>query len=61
MRECRNCGANCDPGDLQQGLCEDCRGSEPEFRMLPKNTDARRQKIFEQMERNGVTWQVCMN
>jgi NMD protein affecting ribosome stability and mRNA decay len=22
--ECRRCGANCDPGELRRGLCEDC-------------------------------------
>jgi NMD protein affecting ribosome stability and mRNA decay len=23
-RECRRCGAYCDPGELVSGLCEDC-------------------------------------
>lgn len=25
MIECRQCGANCDPGDIVGGLCDDCR------------------------------------
>ena len=51
MTECRECGANCDPGELKQGLCNDCRGSEPEFRILPKTTDRRRMMAKEVMER----------
>jgi NMD protein affecting ribosome stability and mRNA decay len=58
---CRNCGANCDPGDIQQGLCEDCRSPEAEFRMVPMVTDRRRQKAFEQAERMGVAWQTCFS
>lgn len=56
---CRNCGANCDPSDIREGLCDDCRSPEPEIRMIPKVTDRRRQNIYEEMERNGVAWQVC--
>lgn len=25
MVVCRQCGANCDPGDLIGGICDDCR------------------------------------
>lgn len=25
MIECRICGCNCDPGDLKEGVCDDCR------------------------------------
>ena len=25
MSECRQCGCNCDPGDLEQGVCYECR------------------------------------
>lgn len=53
MIVCRGCGANCDNGEVKQGLCEDCRDSEPEFRMVPTTTDRRRQKAYEQAERNG--------
>ena len=59
MIECRNCGANCDPGDLRQGLCEDCRDNEPEYRILPRTTDRRRQCVIEQIERKGIaSWMV---
>lgn len=58
MSECRNCGSNCDPGELRQGLCEDCRSNEIEFRILPKNTDQRREAFIEKMERSNKTWQV---
>ena len=56
MNVCRNCGANCDPGELRQGLCDDCRSMETEVRMVPVVTDRRRQRVFEEMERNGVAW-----
>jgi NMD protein affecting ribosome stability and mRNA decay len=58
MITCRCCGANCDPADLRQGLCDDCRSAEPEVRMIPAVTDRRRQRVYEEMERNGVAWQV---
>jgi len=51
---CRGCGANCDPGDIQMELCEDCRSPEPEIRILPVNTDRRRMRAYEEAERNGV-------
>lgn len=25
MLKCRICNCNCDPGDLKNGICEDCR------------------------------------
>lgn len=56
MLICTCCGANCDPGDLRQGLCEDCRTNEPEFRILPKTTDRKRMMAKEIMERSVVTW-----
>lgn len=28
--KCRKCGCNCDPGDLINGVCEDCREDESE-------------------------------
>lgn len=61
MIECRACGANCDPGDLRQGLCEDCRSPEVEFRIPPKVTDRRRKEAFERLERRGIAWVHCMN
>lgn len=57
MIVCRECGANCDPSDIRQGLCEDCRSPEVEFRKMKVNTDRRRQKAFEDIERQGV-WKV---
>ena len=33
MIECRECGCNCDPGDLVNGLCDDCRESEEKKEM----------------------------
>lgn len=59
MVVCRDCGANCDPSDLKQGICEECRSPETEFRMVPTVTDRRRQRFYEEMERNGVTWRLC--
>ena len=57
MIVCRECGANCDPGDIQQGLCEDCRSPEQEIHILPKNIDGRRQREKENIERNGARWE----
>lgn len=28
MRRCERCGYLCDPGDLVNGVCDDCRESE---------------------------------
>lgn len=28
MRKCDKCGCLCDPGDLQNGICDDCRSAE---------------------------------
>lgn len=28
MLTCRICGCNCDPSDLQNGVCDDCRNEE---------------------------------
>lgn len=28
MRKCEQCGCLCDPGDLQGGVCDDCREEE---------------------------------
>lgn len=28
MRRCDKCGCLCDPGDLLNGICDDCRGDE---------------------------------
>lgn len=61
MVECRVCGANCDPGDIRQGLCEDCRNAEQEFHIRPKTTDQRRRAAFEQIERRETAWQHCLN
>lgn len=60
MIVCRGCGANCDPADIQQGLCDECRSPEAELRMVPAVTDRRRQRVYEEMERNGVAWKRTM-
>lgn len=28
MRRCEKCGCLCDPGDLVNGICDDCRSEE---------------------------------
>lgn len=28
MRRCEKCGCLCDPGDLRNGICDDCRSAE---------------------------------
>lgn len=36
MSECRGCGCNCDPGDLRNGLCDDCRDLVEEKEDMPQ-------------------------
>jgi len=61
MIVCRGCGANCDPADIRQGLCDDCRSPEVEFRKMKVVTDRKRQQAFEEIERSKNTWRACMN
>lgn len=35
MLECRECGCNCDPGDLVNGLCDECRDREEAKKEMP--------------------------
>lgn len=58
MIVCRECGANCDPSDIRQGLCDECRSSEVEFRKMKVVTERRRQQAFELIERQGV-YKTC--
>lgn len=53
---CNVCGANCDPGELRNGICEDCRNAsaEVEFRIPKKVTDRRIMAAYEEAERNSV-------
>ena len=53
---CRGCGANCDPADIRQGLCEECWSAEPEVRITSMGTDRKRQKVLEEMERSWLEW-----
>lgn len=39
MRKCEQCGCLCDPGDLQGGVCDDCR--EEYERQAQRNEDRR--------------------
>ena len=39
MRKCEQCGCLCDPGDLQGGVCDDCR--EEYERQVQRNEDRR--------------------
>lgn len=32
MLTCRMCSCNCDPGDLVNGICDDCREAEQQER-----------------------------
>ena len=53
MIVCRECGANCDPSDIRQGLCEECRSPEVEFRKIKNVTDRRKQQAYELIESQG--------
>lgn len=46
MRRCDKCGCLCDPGDLLNGVCDDCREDEQ------KKEDKR--EVFLQMMRGQV-------
>lgn len=49
MLECRKCGANCDPGDLVNLVCEDCR--EEEYQPKMRAVYTRQRKAYEAVER----------
>lgn len=53
MIECRICGANCDPGDLVNMVCDDCRNAEQEFHILPRTAEQRKQSLIDRIERGN--------
>lgn len=50
MSRCRRCGCRCDPGDLRNGVCDDCR--EADRRAENRNIEMYKMinGEFEQME-----------
>ena len=62
MPICKVCGEIVELSKVRNGMCEECfSGCEVEFRPLPKNTDGRKQRTREYMERNGVSWQTSLS
>lgn len=60
MIRCEYCGAACDPSDIRQGLCDDCRSPETEFRPIKReNVYVRNRKSVEAAERS-LGWRHCL-
>lgn len=47
MVKCKRCGCLCDPGDLQNGVCDDCRTEEKEL-------EAKREEIIKMLAKNLI-------
>lgn len=49
MIVCRICGCNCDPGELEQGVCEECRKLEendfPKMRLIRRKNIGQRKTV----------------
>lgn len=54
MIECRECGCNCDPGDLVNGVCEECREREEETLPKMRGISNGRNEAFGQPRRLAV-------
>lgn len=56
MSNCRKCGCLCDPGDLVNGVCDDCR--EADRRAESKNIEMYKMMHgeFEQMRMEDMTY-----
>lgn len=52
MIKCRICGCNCDPGDLINLVCEDCRSPEVEFHQINHKVYVRGRHAYEEIERS---------
>lgn len=50
MRSCRICHCLCDPGDLEQGVCDDCRAEMRKKEETKENTERLMKAEFKQME-----------
>ena len=50
MLTCRDCGCICDPSDLQNGICEDCRMEQAEAEERQERLAQMMNGEFEQME-----------
>lgn len=50
MLTCRICGCICDPADLQNGVCDDCREEQSEKAERQEQLSQMMNAEFEQME-----------
>lgn len=56
MRSCRICHCLCDPGDLEQGVCDDCRAEISKRKESKVKTERLMKAEFEQMELEDMLW-----
>lgn len=56
MRSCRICNCLCDPSDLEQGICDDCRAEISKKLESKEKTERLMKAEFEQMELEDMIW-----
>lgn len=56
MRSCRICNCLCDPGDLEQGVCDDCRAELSKKEENKEKIERLMKAEFEQMELEDMIW-----
>lgn len=54
MRSCRICHCLCDPGDLEQGVCGDCREEMRKKEEAKESAERLMEAEFEQMELEDI-------
>lgn len=50
MLTCRICGCNCDPGDLKNGVCDDCRKEKRKEEHRKQETERLMRADYKQLE-----------
>lgn len=50
MSKCRICGCMCDPGDLQNGVCDYCREEEAKEEFRSRKLDEMLHSDYEQIK-----------
>lgn len=54
MLKCRICNCNCDPGDLVNGVCDDCREEEQSKAEIEKQMERFEKAEFTQLRIDGI-------
>lgn len=59
MLLCRRCGCRCDPADIVNGICDDCREEQWRMELLAEEVGRAKSERFEQI-RFEVKNNVCI-